>query len=392
MIDSKIDENYYEGMKIIPSFSYERKVVNFNNLIKAYQNARKLKRTRHEVMFFNANLEDYILKLYKELKYRCYKIGPYRKFCVMEPKLRLISALHFRDRIVQWVLYQFLYPFFDKIFINDSYACRKNKGTFKALERIEYWLRKLHHLSKVQNKKFYYLKLDISKFFYRINHKVLMSILRRRIHDKKILHLLRMIVSNREARFGLPRFKEPKDVKPEDWRYDCGMPIGNLTSQLFANIYMNEVDQFCKHELKLKYYIRYMDDMIILGEKERLKEVEPIIKEFLLEKLKLDTNNKTILAPITKEIEFVGFYIDGYRRSIRKSTSKRMKKYIKHLIREYDNDNIDLQDLKSPLISYKGIFERSSSKKLRNTIFNIIYSSKRLKEPLSFLTSIFPDI
>lgn len=155
---------------------------------------------------------------------------------------------------------------------------------------------------------------------------------------------------------------------------------------------MNEVDQFCKHELKLKYYIRYMDDMIILGEKERLKEVEPIIKEFLLEKLKLDTNNKTILAPITKEIEFVGFYIDGYRRRIRKSTSKRMKKYIKHLIKEYDDDNIDLQDLKSPLISYKGIFERSSSKKLRNTIFNIIYSSKKLKEPLSFLTSIFPDI
>lgn len=255
MINYSVNINY-PNMKIIPPLTYERKICNFHNLLKAFKNAKKLKRDRYEVIYYTQNLESEILELLKDLKSYNYRQGPYRKFCVFEPKLRLISALHFRDRIIQWSIYQLLMPFYDKIFIKDSYACRKEKGIYEALDRIEYWIRKLLHLSTKNNKEYYYLKLDISKFFYRIDHKVLINILSKRVKDEKLLSLLRSIISDRNARFGLPRFKEPKDVLPNDWRYDCGMPIGNLTSQLFANLYMNELDQYCKHTLKIKHYIR----------------------------------------------------------------------------------------------------------------------------------------
>ena len=386
----------YKNMKIIPPLTYERKICNFHNLLKAYKNARKLKRDRYEVLYFTQNLEDEVMSLLDDLKSYTYRQGPYRKFCVYEPKLRLISALHFRDRLVQWSIYQLLMPFYDKIFIEDSYACRINKGIYKALDRIEYWIRKLHHLSTKNNIEYYYLKLDISKFFYRIDHRVLINILSKRVKDPRFLKLLRTIINDRHARFGLPRFKEPKDVEPNDWRYDVGMPIGNLTSQLFANLYMNELDQYCKHILKIKYYIRYMDDIVILGEKQELKKLEPILKNFLLEELKLDTNNKTVLAPIRKGMEFVGFNINGYYRRLRKSTSKRMKKYIIHLLKKYDEYKITLEELQAPLISYNGIFKRCCSTKLKNTIFNLIRTkSYRLRYPIDIRELIiqinFPD-
>ena len=365
-----------------------KRMLSFDDLMISYQEARKLKRYRHEVLKYSDNLEENLITLLNDLKNETYKVGIYRRFEVVQPKLRLISALPFNDRIVQWSIYRIINPFYERLFIEDSYACRKTKGTIAALTKFSNWLKYLHLVDKRIQKssssnstqdRIYYLKLDISKFFYRIDHKVLMRIINRRIKDKRLLNLLDIIINNPYAKFGLPRGKNPEDIKPNQWLTDVGMPIGNLTSQLFANVYMNELDQFCKHNLKIKYYIRYMDDIMILGKKKFLDEIRPKIKWFINNVLKLDINHKTRLAPITEKIEFVGYFISPFHIGIRKNTSKRMKIYMRHLIRKYDLNLIPFRDIQKTIDSYCGLFKYSNSNQLRQTIYNIINSSKRLQ-------------
>ena len=377
------------NMKILTNVY--KNMLSFDDLMISYKEARKLKRYRHEVLKYTDDLETNLINLLNDLKNETYKVGTYRRFEVLQPKLRVISALPFNDRLVQWSIYRILNPFYENLFIEDSYACRKGKGTLKALQRFSNWIKYLirkdnrvvsrnHNIhSNSLDDRIYYLKMDISKFFYRIDHDVLMRIVNRRIKDKKLLRLLDTIINNPEARFGLPRFKNPEDIKYYEWMYKVGMPIGNLTSQLFANVYMNELDQFCKHFLKIKYYIRYMDDFVILGPKKFLMEVRPKIKWFVNNILKLDINHKTKLAPITEKIEFVGYMCTPYHIGIRKNTSKRMKIYMKHLIRKYDKGLIPFRDVSKALDAYCGLFKYSNSYKLRQTVYNIVNSSKRLQ-------------
>ena len=235
-------------------------VCNFGWLIEADRNARKGKRYRAEVLNFTARLEDNLFTIQQGMMNGSYVLGPYRKLWVYVPKKRLVMALDYPDRIVQWSLYLYLNPIYDRLFIEDSYACRKGKGSHKAAKRLQYWM------CQVQRKPgpgWYCLKLDISKYFYRVNHEKLLAILERRVKDPAMMAFIRGVVNSRAEPFGLPRWRTPQDTLPEEWLYEVGMPIGNLTSQLFANIYLNELDQYCKHRLKIHYYIRYMDDVII---------------------------------------------------------------------------------------------------------------------------------
>ena len=325
-------------------------------------------------MAYSYNLESNLYELLNELRNETYKVGKYRKFYIKEPKIRLISALHFKDRIVQWSIYRILNPFYDKMFIHDSYACRKGKGSFKALDRLQYWLKILSnnnysHNHEKEPASFYYLKIDISKFFYTINHQVLMNILLKRIKDKKLYNLINEIVNNKQAKFGLPPFTDPEDCPYSLWRYDVGLPIGNLTSQLFANLYMNELDQFCKHILKIKYYMRYMDDVLILGTKEELKSYFPKIKEFINIQLKLNLNRKTVLRPIKNGIEFVGYIVFPFHRYIRKNTRRRMVRYVKHQVKKANKRRINTYDLFRTIDSYNGMFSRCNSYNIRNKLF-----------------------
>ena len=247
-------------------------VCNFGWLIEADRNARKGKRYRAEVLNFTARLEDNLFVIQQGMMNGSYVLGPYRKLWVYVPKKRLVMALDYPDRIVQWSLYLYLNPIYDRLFIEDSYACRKDKGSHKAAKRLQYWM------CQVQRKPgpgWYCLKLDISKYFYRVNHEKLLAILERRVKDPAMMAFIRGVVNSRAEPFGLPRWRTPQDTPPEEWLYEVGMPIGNLTSQLFANIYLNELDQYCKHRLKIHYYIRYMDDVIILGQdKDKYKKVK----------------------------------------------------------------------------------------------------------------------
>jgi len=340
------------------------KIYDFENLYNAYLEARKSKRYRRDVLKFSANLEENLIEIQNELIYRTYRVGKYHEFYIYEPKKRLIMALPFRDRVVQWAIYRVLNPIYNKTFISHSYACRVGKGTHKAVNRLQYWLRKADR----KPDKWYFLKLDISKYFYRIDHKILFKILKNKIKDKNLLQLLKTIINSEDTKFGLPLWTEPGETERIG---DKGIPIGNLTSQLFANIYLNELDQYIKYELHLHYIIRYMDDIIILeSDKKKLHKYKNLIETFLNEKLKLNLNKKTAIRPITLGIEFVGFRIWPTHRKLKRGTAKKIKKRLGYFKKAYSRGYITLNGIKPSMQSYLGIMEHFNSYHFRIKIFS----------------------
>jgi RNA-directed DNA polymerase len=245
------------------------------------------------------------------LAQKIYRHGAYRTFIVADSKKRTIKAAPFRDRVVHHAVCNIIEPIFDPSFIHDSYACRKGKGSHAAVKRLEHFI---HALTRERERererdgrnaqKLYYLKCDISKFFESIDGAILFDILRRKIHDENTLWLLREIIESNPV----------------------GIPIGNLTSQLFANIYLNELDHFVKRELREWHYVRYMDDFLILGtNKAHLQDVRERIRFFLADRLKLTLHpKKAEIAPVDRGIDFLGYVmLPGGRRRLRKSTVKR---------------------------------------------------------------------
>lgn len=339
-------------------------ICSFENLYKAYLNARKNKRFRDEVLEFTNNLEEYLIDIQKDLMNHTYEVGEYREFYIYEPKKRLIMALPFRDRVIQWAIYQVINPIISKGYITDSYACIQGRGTHQAVKRLSYWLNQVSR----KESKWYYLKLDIAKYFYRIDHDVLIDILHKKIKDRQLMRLLENII-NSEKSFGLELGIH--DPALSGRISQCGMPIGNLTSQMFANIYLNELDQYIKRELAVHYYIRYMDDMILLADdKKKLHEYKHLIDTFLQERLKLNLNNKTAIRPITLGIEFVGYKLWSTHVKLRKSTSLKMKRRLKQVKKQYANGKINLDDVQSTVNSYMGMLKHCNSYSLRTKIFD----------------------
>lgn len=347
-------------------------ICSFDNIYKAYLNARKGKRYRQDVLEFTAHLEENLIGIQNELIWKTYQVGRYKEFYVYEPKKRLIMALPFKDRVVQWAIYQVLNPLLDKSFIRHSYACRNGMGTHSAAKRLQHWLRLLDR----KPNKWYYLKLDISKYFYRVDHAILIKILERRIKDKDLMWLLGTIINSEKA-FGLPPGVEPGDCVPEDRLMDKGMPIGNLTSQMFANFYLNELDQFCKHELRIRYYIRYMDDVIILyHDKKYLHSLKSDIEVFLSDSLALDLNNKTCIRPISTGIDFVGYQLWPTHVKIKKKTALKMKRRLKYLQKAYSRKEVGLDEVNASVQSYLGMLKHCNSYKFKKKLLSELVFAK----------------
>ncbi len=294
------------------------KICSFENLHLAYLKARKCKRYRNNVLQFSYNLERNLLILQSKLLNQSYQHGSYCSFVICDSKKRQIKAPPFPDRVVHHALCNIIEPLFDKSFIYDSFACRKSKGTHKGIKRLEKFLKSLNiNLQKKEYSDFssiYCLKCDISKYFDSIDQKILFGLLKKRISEVRSLQLIKIIIESNNKETG------------------TGIPIGNLTSQLFANIYLNELDQFIKHKLRIKYYIRYMDDFLILNkDKKQLFQIKEKIKQFLENKLKLKLHpKKANIFPLNnKGIDFLGYQIFGTHRLLRKSTVKRFIKKTK---------------------------------------------------------------
>lgn len=349
-------------------------MVSFPWLEKSYRSARKQKRYRDEVLRFSNDLDANLLTIQEQLERGTFIFGPYRRHWVYVPKKRMVMALPFASRIVQWSVYHKLNPFYDRLMIEDSFACREGKGALAAALRLQYWLREVEG----KKEKWYVLKLDISKYFYRVDHEILLRILGTRIKDPRLMSLLKTIINCDGERFGLPRFMGPDDVDESEWLPDVGMPIGNLTSQLFANIYLNELDQYCKHDLRIHRYARYMDDVIILAPNKEVAHCWRLaIEIFLATRLHLDLNRKTVICPATR-IEFVGFIVSARNLRLRKQTTQRIKSAFHGICRKYFAGELTKEEFDRRVASYSGMIKHCDADALR-TRLNEIYVNEKEK-------------
>ena len=296
----------------------------YDNLCLAYIKARKHKTTKTYVTQFEKDLKNNILLLRSELLLQCYEPKPLINFIIRDPKTRKISKSDFRDRVIHHALCNIIEPVFDKTFIYDSYANRKGKGTLKAVERFDYVKRKV---SKNNTIPCYVLKSDIKKYFENINYNILVIIIKNKIRDKRIIWLIQKILNNQ---IGGGEAKK-------------GMPLGNLTSQFFANVYLNELDQFTKHKLKAKYYIRYVDDFIILhSDRNILTKYQKEINQFLKQKLNIELHpDKSKIIRLKNRTNFLGFRVFYHYRLLKKSNLRKMKNKFESLKKEYNGNNIN---------------------------------------------------
>lgn len=354
-------------------------IVSDENIYRAYLNARKSKRYRKDVLVFTRNLEHNLISIQDELKNEIADYPKYREFYIYEPKCRLILAQNFREVIKQWAFYQVLSPLFNSMYIYDSYACIKGKGQIAAIKRLHYWLKLVNKnyynavkkgVEPSPQDKWYYLKMDFSKYFYRVDHEVMMKIIRKKIKDEKVVRWLESRIKSPDMPFGLPAGKRPEDVEPNERLYDKGMTVGALISQMLANVYNNEIDQYAKRTLGIRYYIRYQDDIVVLSnDKKQIKEWHRLLEKFANEEMKMELNDKTCIRPVGQGIEFCGFRLWGTHVKIRKSTALKMKRNLKGVMKRYSEGKITLDHANQVVSSYLGLLKHSDSYALRTEIF-----------------------
>ena len=316
-------------------------------MFSAWKEFKKGKTSKPDVQEFEFNLENNLFQIHKELKSKKYEHGKYTSFYVKDPKLRHIHKATVKDRIIHHAIFRVLYPISDKGFIYDSYSCRIGKGAHIAVNRLEDFIRKL---SKNNRKTVYVLKCDVKKFFDSVDKTILLTIIKNKIGDEDAIWLVSKILDSFS--------KSP----------DKGLPLGNVTSQLFANIYLNELDQFIKHILKAKYYLRYCDDFVILGyEPDYLLELVYKVDSFLEEHLKLNLHqNKIILRKHQQGIDFLGYVVLPHHRVIRTKTRKRAVRKIIETRNKFDAGLITEDSFKQSLGSYLGILEHCNGYDLEN--------------------------
>jgi len=309
-----------------------KKVISLPNLFQAWDEFKKGKRKKIDVGEFERHLEDNIFELRRELLTKTYRHSSYTGFYITDPKVRHIHKAIVRDRIVHHALFKVLNPIFEPTFISDSFSCRKGYGTHKGFKKLVVYARKV---SKNYTQDGWALKCDVKKFFDSVNHKVLLEIIKRKIKEKDLLWLLEEIVGS----FCTCHSEvKPKNLRSfanaQDDDYCKGIPIGNLTSQLFANVYLNELDQFVKNELKDRYYIRYADDLLILIENTKgLVQYTGILDKFLEDRLKLELHpNKISLRKLPWGVDFVGYIALPHYQVLRTKTKRRIYRKIRERI------------------------------------------------------------
>ena len=335
-------------------------IISIENLLFAWQEFLCGKRKKKDVIEFQLRLMDNIFNLHNDLKNKTYKHSSYEAFKINDPKPRDIHKARVRDRLLHHAIYGILYPFFDTKFIYDSYSCRIGKGTHRALDRFKYFANKV---SKNNTKTCFILKCDIRKFFANIDHDILESILKKHIEDENIIWLLGQIIDSFHSNTYISDSVNMQNNKNRIYNSiyaiaEIGLPLGNLTSQLLVNIYMNEFDQFVKRDLKIKYYIRYADDFVIFSEDRKyLVDILTQMKEFLNNKLKLNMHpDKVFIKTLFSGVDFLGWINFLDHRVLRTSTKKRMFR------------NMSNNPKKEAIQSYLGMLSHGSGYKLEKYI------------------------
>lgn len=356
-----------KSFKIQLAHTFEE-IISLENLLEAWKEFEKGKKNRKDIQGFSLSLMSNIFSLHNELSNHTYKHGGYQAFKINDPKPRDIHKATVRDRLIHHAIYRKLYPFFEKTFIADSYSCRNNKGTHKAISKFQKYA---YIVSKNNTKTCWILKCDICKFFANIDHEILLDILREYISDKDILWLLEGVISSFNTLIPHPNplLKKERGIK------EVGLPLGNLTSQLFVNIYMNRFDQFAKHKLKAKYYIRYADDFVFLSQDRIwLENLIPKICKFLKEELKLELHpDKVFIKTFSSGVDFLGMINFSHYKILRTKTKKRMFKKLSKRHKELQKGDISKESFEQSLRSYLGILKHCNGKKMEKEIRKNIY-------------------
>ena len=335
------------------------KLITPENLFFAWEEFRRDKKKKEDVLLFEKNLEREIFSLHRDLKSFTYRHSGYAGFYISDPKRRHIHKAQVRDRVLHHAIMNILYPHYEKVFIHNSFSCRIGKGTHKGVEALRSMLYKA---SKNNTRNVYILKCDIEKFFDSISHEILLSVLSSRIKDQELMNLLVEVVES---------FTSDRSTLFDR----CGVPIGNLTSQLFANVYMDVFDQFIKHDLKVKYYARYTDDFVIVSEsKEYLVQLLPQIRSFLKEKLRIQIHPKKVtITKFARGIDYLGYVLFPHFTLVRKRTQKRALRKINEKILLYKKEEISKDKVHTTLMSYLGVLSHADtfrfSEKLKNEYF-----------------------
>ena len=346
-------------------------ICSYDNLYEAFVSAAKGKTDRAEVLVFAFNLEENLHALRKELLSCTYKVGPYREFYVRYPKPRLVMALGFRDRVVQWAIYRQIDPYVDKRFIRHSYGCQREKGTLAAAQCLMEWLRVISR--KPEAKDYWLIKGDVSKYFYRVDHEKVLNCYAEICDEAWFMWLMDTIINNPDVPFGLPEGMGIDDCPRDKRLFSVGQPIGNLTSQETANILLDRLDQYCKHVLKLHEYVRYMDDFsAIVKGLDEARRVFGLMSDFLSQELRLEMSPKAKIIRADQPIEFVGFDVSPHGLRLRKKTVKHMKRSMKHVARLYADGVIGLESAMDSIICYRGMTTHCNANYLREWIENNI--------------------
>jgi len=328
-------------------------IIAFERLVFAWERTAKGRRRQRDVISFRANLEPNLIEIQESLIHRTYRTGPYHRFFVYEPKKREIASLPLKDRVVQHALVSVIEPIFEARFIDRSFACRVGKGAHLGADVVQGYIREVRR----NHGTVFALKADISKYFPSVCHDVLKRIVARKIACQDTLWLINAIMdSAADADALMPR----------------GIPIGNLTSQMFANIYLNELDLFVKHPLREPFYVRYMDDFVIVGhDKSALHDQRKAIEDFLWAELGLRTNSKTQVFPVGdggRALDFLGYKIWPTHRALRKDSIHRMKRKIRRMMKLYHKGELTLDDIEPVLVSWAGHAKHADTYNLRSKV------------------------
>ena len=376
--DNKDNNNYVWPVR---SDNDALRLFSFENIYRQYLKCRKNKRGTINALRFEANCEENLIDLQRELVDRTYY--PSRSVCFMatKPKLREIFAADFRDRIAHHILVDYLERIWEPKFIFDSYACRKNKGIHLAVKRLQGFVRKV---TRNGSRQAFYLQLDIKNFFMSIDKDILYQIIADKIRDESILWLARILIYHNCTKDYILKgdMDYLRKIAPQKSLFYTmgrkGLPIGNLSSQFFANLYLNELDQFVKHRLKCGYYLRYCDDFVMLSEKrDKLLEWKAEVERFLAERLELRLNEKReFLQPVSNGINFLGYIVRRNYTLVRKrvvnNLRSRLSDFERRLIRKDHPPYVKviydypvLERLRATLASYFGHFKWADSYRLR---------------------------
>ena len=321
------------------------KIVETQNLYLAARKSFRGKKFKYTAAPFYFNLENEIVRIQHQLQDGSYRPLPYKVFKIYEPKERNICCAEFHDRVVHHGIMNVLEPVFEKRLIDATYACRAGKGTHVALKKSQSLVRKYA----------YYLKCDIKKYFESIDHQALKLLLRRIFKDKKLIELLDTIITHR------PPYTEP----------GRGLPIGNLTSQHLANLYLGELDLFVKHQLRCKGYVRYMDDFILFADrKQDLRDALKKLRNYLTDQLKLELKEKIVrIAPVSEGLPFLGYRVFKGVIRLQRANLTRFRKKVTKLEGRYLKGKIEQEDLINGVRSVVAHISHANTKNLRNAVF-----------------------